>query len=303
MSRSSKGAGSKASRQAVKDVNVDIKAIREKSRQLLAKVGKDIRAVRKDVSTLKKSGLVSKRVNAASYFPTKYMLNKIEKNRDVISGEAVAVRASKDVRSKYVNKGLFEQRGSSLIVPKEYSNQKTRISRGMVEISRPLKRGEERRLILPFKATDMEQVATKMLENPEFENMKEPDELFGFRMYGHTMETFGFPNLEMFAEYVLQNYKHMFKGKKGKEGVKHFELVRFKNNTSLVPEGPQEAKFYSPRPPRTKTQDWLYHQKMQRLANKKRKDRAKETEAERKARLEYQRQYAARKRQAKFLGD
>src|SRR5579859_2152390 len=128
-----------------------VAAAKKKSRELLKKQNKDIRVVRHEVSTLKKSGIVSKRIKAGSYFPSKYMLKKIEKNRDILEGKAYAVRASKLVRKKYEHK--FESRGGSLIVPQEFKEQRTRITRGLVEVSRELKNGQEVRIILPYKPT------------------------------------------------------------------------------------------------------------------------------------------------------
>lgn len=299
---SKKGASGRAPGQAVK---TDIAAIKKRARELLKKAGTDVKTVRRDISSLKKSGLVSSRIDVRKYYPSKYMLRKIAQNKDVLSGEAVAVRAPKKVREKYTKKGIFEQRGGTLIVPREYKNQRTRISRGLVELSRPLKMGEEIRLILPFKATDMENVANQLLSDPTLNGMKKSDELFGFRLFGHNMATIGFPTVEEFAEYILTRYQHLFSGRNGREGVKHFEMFRFKSRNSQLSETAEESRIYSARPRKSKgsKKDFIVRKRLERDAARKRKEREKETKDEYQKRIAQQRIRQAQYRQKKFLGD
>lgn len=282
-------------------IEAQIKQAKAKAKELLKKAGRDVRSVRHDVAALKKSGLVSKRVDVRHYIPTKYMLRKIEKNRDVLSGEMIAVRAPRKVRDQYVHKGIFEQRGSTLIVPREYKNQRTRINRGLVEISRELRMGEETRLILPFKATDMEGIAKGLLSDPTLNGMKRPDELFGFRLFGHNMATIGFPDVQEFANYILTHYAHLFSGKNGREGVKHFEMFRFKSRNSQMTPGPEDERQYTPRPRKKGPQkDFIIRKRLQRDAARKAKTRERENPEQRKRRLEEQRLRQARLRQRKW---
>lgn len=301
MPRTKKGAGKGSSSQGEIDPKAAIAAAKKKARELLKKAGRDVREVRHDVAALKKHGLVSKRLNVRSYLPSKYMLKKIERNRDVLSGQMVAVRAPKKVREKYTHKGIFEQRGSTLIVPREYANQRTRITRGLVEISRELRMGEEVRLVLPFKATDMEGIAKNLLSDPTLNGMKRPDELFGFRLFGHNMNTIGFPDVEEFANYILTNYAHLFSGKNGREGVKHFEMFRFKSRDSQLTETPEEGRIYSPRPRRKAMEkDFIIRKRLERDARRKAKQRERENPEQRKKRLDEQRRRQARLRQRKW---
>lgn len=303
MPRTRKGAGEIKSRQALKSISIDIAAIRAKSRALLKSVGKDVRTVRGEVSLLRKSGLVSKRIKSGSYNPTKYMLKKIERNRDVLRGDVIAVPAPKSVRDKYSHKGIFEARGSTLIIPREYEKQRTKIKRGLVEISRDLKYGEEIRLILPFKATDMETVANKLLVDPTFNGMKKDDELFGYRLFGHNMASYGFPSIEEFADHILNKYQHLFSGKDGRQGAKTFELLRFKSHDSQLNESPEAGRIYSTRKTRKRgSQDtFSVNRRLDRDADRKARERSKETLTERKQRLDYQRIKSAQRRQRKFL--
>lgn len=296
-----KGAGAGKPSQGVKDAQAAVRDAKKKARALLKSANKNIREVRHDVAQLKKAGLVSKRVEVRSYQPTRYMMSKIRKNADILSGEMIAVPAPKKVREKYTKKGIFEQRGATLIIPRDYANQKTKINRGLVEISRELQFGEEVRLVLPFKAADMEGIAHKLKDDPSLDGMKRPDELFGFRLFGHNMATIGFPDVNEFADYILTHYAHLFSGKAGREGVKHFEMFRFKSRNSQMNPGAEDERIYSPRKKRRRgNSDFVIRKRLERDAARKQKARAKETPAERKARLDYQRRYQAQKRQRQW---
>lgn len=291
-------AGSKSQQQ-------NVNAAKKKARELLKRAGKDVKTVRHEVAQLKKAGLVASRLNVRSYLPSKYMLRKIAQNRDVLSGEVVAVKAPKNVRRKYTSKGVFEERGSTLIVPRDYQNQRTRISRGLVEVSRDLKLGEEVRLILPFKSTDMEGLAHKLMADPTLDGMKKPNELFGFRLFGHNMNTIGFPSHEELAQYILTHYSHLFSGKNGREGVKHFELFRFKSRSSQLRESPESGRIYTPRKRKEysgRERDHVVKKRLERDAARKAKQRARENPEQRKRRLDEQRIRQAQLRQRKWEG-
>jgi hypothetical protein len=286
--------------QGERDLAGDIKAIQKRTKELLAKAGKDVRQVRHEVSQLKRAGIASARIDARSYRPTRYMLRKLEANRDILAGESIAVPASKAVREKYAEKGLYEARGRVLIIPKEFAGQRTRISRGMVEVTRELKNGEERRITLPFKATDMEQVARYLQTDPSLDGIKEDDEMFGFRLFGHSMATFGFPTADELGDYILNKYQHLFSGKNGREGVKHFVLFRFKATDSKMREGPESMKVYGARSRRSPGNDWLSNQRRERDAERKAAARQHETPAERAKRLDDQRERSRANRQTKY---
>ena len=280
-----RGAGSRAQSQAVRSAQKSASETRKQIKKLLANANKDIRQVRSEVSKLKKAGIISARIDARNYQPSRYMLSKLRKNADIIAGDVIAVKAPKDVRQKYAEKGLFEQRGSVLIVPRESAGQRARIKRGLIETTRPLKYGEEIRLILPFKAVDMEGVANRLKSDPTLDGLKNPDELFGFRLFGHNMATIGFPDADELADYILTRYAHLFSGKNGSAAVKQFVLFRFKARDSQLSDGPESAKVYSPRKKRQENA-WSYNKKLLRDAARKKKERNRETESERKARLD-----------------
>jgi hypothetical protein len=301
MARTRKGAGTRGTSQEVKSTNQEVRRLNKEARKLLKNAGKDIRQVRHEVSQLKKVGVVSPRIDARHYVPSRYMLGKLRKNADILSGEVMAVKAKPSVRRKYREKGLFETRGGAIIVPREAANQRTKISRGLVEVSRSLAWGEEIRLILPFKATDMEAVANRLRDDPTLDGMKQPDELFGFRLFGHNMNTIGFPSAEELADYILTHYQHLFSGKAGKVAVKEFQLIRFKARNSQLTDSPESGRKYTPRSNRHKhPNEWTVNRRKERDALRKQKERARESEAETRARLAAQKVRSAQNRQRKF---
>ena len=187
------------------------------------------------------------------------------------------------------------------MVPKEYANQRTKISRGLVEITRPLAMGEEIRLILPFKATDMEGVANKLKTDPTLDGMKNPDELFGFRLFGHNMATIGFPDANELADYILTRYAHLFSGKNGSAAVKNFILFRFKSRDSQLMEADEAQQIYDRRKTKKRyNNEWSEERKRKRDAMRKAKQRERETPEQRKKRLDEQRLRSARNRQRKW---
>jgi hypothetical protein len=295
--KAAKAAAEVARKNAVKSTA----QIKRDTKALLAKAGRSIREVRHDVSILKQAGIVSKRINAASYRPTKYILNKIKKNADILRGEVVAVKAPKAVRDLYSEKGVFEQRGSVLIVPKESAKQKTRIARGLVEVQRPLGNGEETRVILPYKLTDMAALATRLETDPTLDGLKRPDDLFGFRLYGHNMQTFGFPDAQELGEYIKHRYAHLFKAQAGRNAIKHFILFRFRSDRSTMNES-DLPKTLHPKRPRP-IDGYLRELKRDKDKKKKARARAKETPETRDKRLAEQRLRSARNRRGESLRD
>lgn len=298
MTRKRKDGGLADASQAVKAAQKEQRRLNKQSRELLRKAGKDIRQVRSEVARLKKVGIISQRINAAKYVPTRYMLSKLKKNADILSGESVALKATKAVRKKYQEKDLFDIRGQAIIVPKDYADQKTRIKRGLIEITRPLKKGEEVRLILPFRPIDMEQVAERLKTDPTLDGLKNPNELFGFRMFGHNMATIGFPDAQELGDYIQRKYLHLFSGPNRTSAVKNFVLFRFRSGDSQMNEAPKEGKIYHPYPERDNT--WALNRRRERDKKNKQKRRKNETQEQREKRLSDQRKRTARNRQRKF---
>jgi len=112
----------------VKAVEARLKQLRQYQRDLLKRQNKTIREFRSEVALLKKAGVVSKRTNAAVQEPTKYMRARVRKFYDVIVGQTIPVRAKPNIRHDYASKGIFEERGPFIMVPRD--TPKTRVTNG-----------------------------------------------------------------------------------------------------------------------------------------------------------------------------
>jgi len=285
------------------EINAQIKAARAKAKALMKKANTDIRAVRSQVSALKKAGIVSKRIDARTYNPSAYMLRKIKQNKDVLSGEAIAVKAAKDIREKYRSAGTFEIRGSVIIVPKDRANQTAKIRRGLVETRTRLKNGEERKVILPFRGKDLQDIAERLKEDESLDGLKDPLELFGARLFGHNLSGgFGFPDSFELGKYILQNYNHLFSGKNAQAALRNFELVRFVADDSMMQEkggGIVDDEF---RRRNKQGNQWAINRRKERDAMRKAIRREKESDQQRQKRLDEQKERSRRNREQNKKG-
>lgn len=271
--------------------------------------GQDLKKFRSDVAALKRKGIVSSKVDARKQGATKYMRAKVRKYQDVLNGTAIAVPAPKSVRDKYVEKGVLEARGKMLIAPREFENQRARLRKGLVQVSRKLKNGTEEYVILPFRPVDMPDLIQQLKSDPSLDGLKNPDEFFAFRLFGHNAVD-AFPDMEDLANHVEQNYKHLFNGSASVDAVKHITFQRFKSAGNKLQPNPNpgsEPKLstYMPRTNstgRNANASGTYEDNKKRVAAaKKAKARASETPAERAARLKANAirtaQYKQRKRE------
>jgi len=283
-------------------VSQDVKEIRRKSKELLRQANKSVREYRHELSLLKKQQVVSKRVDIRSQRPTRYMLSKIRKFSDVIEGKVNVVKAPKKIREQYTAKGLFEERGAFLVIPKDHKLQRAKIRKGLVAKYRPMIGGEERVIVLPYKATDLEHLAHLIHENHEAINqMKEPTEQFGFQLYGHNSKL-GFPNAntpEGLSSYILGNYQHMFNRK---DSLQHIVFLRYKHWGP--PEGPpvtgEKIYHYQKTDSRDPRWRWMHEKRREREAQRKARQRAVETQEQKQKRLAKQKLRSARNRQRKW---
>lgn len=282
----------------VRQAEADVREIRKHSRELLSHANKTVREYRKELSTLKKAGLVAKRIHVKEHKPTRYMLGKIRKFHDVATGQAVAVKATEEVRQKYREKGMFAERGDYLIIPKTDEKMRADIVKGHVATYRPLTYGQERIIYLPFQPSDLNRFAD-MLDDKESEinRLKERNEQFGFQLWGHNSRI-GFADAAEMREYILGRYKHLLSSPKwSREALREFVLLRFKHNKGAPQSEPMTGspkvvhKRYKDRRKDDPKYYWENQKRRDKEAKKKADKRARETDEQRKARLEKQRQY------------
>lgn len=204
-------------------------------KSLLEKKGLTRREYARQLAALKKAGVVSKRIDARSHTPTRYMLNKIRKYKDVSSGHAFTVPVKKvpeNIRAQYKERGVIEERDKFFIVPKTQANQRAQIVKGHIALYHPLSNGEHRVIFLPFKPEQMSELISLLRDSEsELNQMKEKNEYFGFQLYGNN-SLVGLPTAGELATYLQDRYAHILNNAKWNKNAMqdlNFVLMRFKN--------------------------------------------------------------------------
>lgn len=281
---------------AVSQAQSRVKEIRQRSKQLLKRAQMDVREYRKELSTLKKQGIVSKRINAARHYPTRYMLGKVKKFKGVATGRELAVpieKLSLHRARQYIQKGTAKREGKFLILPKTAAKQRADVIKGHLATYTTLGWGEERVIFLPFEATDLNEFIAQLHDHEsEINQLKEPTEQFGFQLYGHNAKR-GFPSVngdESGLLYYLETkYRHILSDPKAAmKAFQNFVLIRFKNREGMPNMEPYTGvKTYD----RKHRKSDPYYQEVlrKRASQRKANQRSLETEEQRKRRLDLQR--------------
>jgi hypothetical protein len=281
---------------AVSQARIHAKEIRKKSKLLLKRAKIDVREYRKELSTLKKQGIVAKRINAARHNATRYMLRKVKKFKGVATGKELAVpisRMSPHRARQYIEKGTAKREGKFLIVPKTAARQRLDIIKGHLATYTKLGQGEERVIFLPYEAKDLNEFI-EQLKNHESEinSLKEPTEQFGFQLYGHNARK-GFPSvngdIHGLLHYLENNYQTILSSpRKSRNAFQHFVLIRFKNKIGLPQMGPYSGVKYYDRKHR-KNDPYYQRELRKRQTSRKQLQRKKETPEQKAKRLTLQR--------------
>lgn len=280
MSRSKRPSNNHAKSQDVKDVVRELKLIRQHARDILKSQGKTIREFRKEAAVLKKLGIISKRTDIRKLEPTRYRRSQLRRNFDFIVGTAIPVKAPKDVREKYVEKGLFKSRGRFLVVPAEHKDMKAKIRKGVLETTVPIgPRVKMRSIILPYNAADLLDLANRIEHDPNIASELDGVDQYAFSLFGHTSHV-GFQTKADLVEYIKLRYRHLFSGENGHMAVKHFKLVTYTTGTLNPPEIPAEEKFYTKRGSNRSDESWGKQQSLKRHAIREKKRRARLSEGE-----------------------
>ena len=268
--------------------------------------GQALKDFRHSVAVLKRKGLVSKRVDARSQNATRYMRQKVRDLTPVIEGNAIAVKAPKAVRQQYKDSGVLDVKYNRVIAPKEFSNQRARLTRGMVQMVRPLKNGREEYVILPFKPTTANELLERLITDPSLDGLKDDTEFFSFRLYGHNSNEALFTAKEM-GEY-LQKYR-VLQGRNSRDAIKHLTFQRFRHNADQSSDEPNPNESHEPKivhkraddtgrnSGRRKERGTYARQLRAKNATRVAKQRASETPAKREKRLAAERIRSAQRRQ------
>lgn len=282
---------SKAVSQARRQAN----EIKKKAQKLLRNAQLDVREYRKELSELKKQGIVSKVIDARTHKPTRYMLSKINRYKDVATGKALAVEAARipsERRNKYLQKGTAKQVDKFLVVPKTAAKQKLDVVKGHLATYTKLAAGEERVIYLPFEAKNLNDVVRQLEDHEsEINQLKEPKEQFGFQLFGHNAKR-GFPDADELFRYLTLHYSHLLSDpRKAAQAFNHFVLIRFRNKKGMPELEPQTGPKRYGRKKNERRDSWYDAELRKRATLRKQKQRAKENAEQREERLEKQRNY------------
>ena len=149
-----------------------------KSNSVKDKAG--LKEFRKNVSTLKKKGLLDKKYDARSVTPTKYLLGEIKRMAPVLKGEAQSVKVSKDAAQRYKAQG-YDVKGGRVIVP-VLKNEKAYSRGGKLFVKVTGSNGHYTRVDLGFDKRNLNKWA-EQLEKAQL-NLKR-DEVLAFQFGGH----------------------------------------------------------------------------------------------------------------------
>jgi hypothetical protein len=282
--------------QAISQARAHSKSIQRQSKELLRRAQLDVREYRKEISLLKKQGIISKKIDARTHTPTRYMLSKLKKFKDVATGHALAVPVSKLPKGRadeYVSRGTMRQVGGFVVVPKTAVRQRADVVKGHIATYTLLGSGEERVIFLPYGGNRLSDIVAQLKDHEsEINQLKGSKEQFGFQLFGHNSKR-GFPDAETFRSYLEDQYSHILaKPKDNREAFQHFVIIRFRNKKGMPQGEPYEGKKYYKRKGENRRDDTYYQQYKKDLAAKrKRAERERETPEQRKARLEQQRRY------------
>lgn len=311
-----------AASSAVRQVERSVRDIRAKSKALLKAAQLDVREYRKQLATLKKQEIVSKRVDVRSHLPTRYMMNKLKKFKGVALGHELAVPVSKVSTHRarqYTEKGIANRIEKFLIVPKTAVKQKADVYKGHIRTTTQLERGEVSEIKYPATVHDMHDIIEWLAEHEQTLNqLKGPRDQFGFQLSGHNSRQ-GLANIRELIAYLMRydgsNPKERGNIFKGKSAIQEFVIFRFRpekgsNRPNLEPY--YGVKRYSKgrekdRKDKRRSENYKREQERERKA----RQRMAEGEQEHRKRIEKQRTYdrarANERREArmakKLMGD
>ena len=163
--------------------------------------GQALRDFRHQVSLARKKGLVSARVDARKQKPTRYMRTKIKKLAPVFEGTSAAVKVPPKMARQYRKAG-FSVFGNAVVVAAE-PGEIASIKKGMPLMRRRLG-GDfwEERLVLPITVHNLSEIEADLEARSAYYNsLKDPDELFAFKLFGaNSLATF--EDFELMLEYL-----------------------------------------------------------------------------------------------------
>lgn len=292
-----------AARSALRQAQIDVKQIRIRARKLLAAANTDLKGYRKQLRTLQKQGIISKRITPKRHKPTRYMVGKLKKFKPVALGHELAVpikSLSTHRLREYVEKGLARVEGKFVLRPKTAAKQKLRVEKDHLISTTSLEKGDYETILFPARLEDMHDILNWLNEhNEQLMDIKGPRDQFGFQLQGYNSRR-AFPNIKEMIAYLQQydgtepKYRgNIFNGH-SKQVRQEFVAFRFRPSRSSGPRPDLEPYFGkktpSKRKPENKREKEIARRyKLEQQRQRKARQRVLESNDERERRLEKQR--------------
>lgn len=216
-----------------KSVSHQLKKLKSKTRTIDKEFKKQQsdykKQFRKKVSALKKSGLISKKVDARRANPTKALTNAIKTFGDVIDKTARVFKVSADKAKQYAKMGYRVKRGR-VALPKDdggYVPTRGR-DKGLIKETKQVGEGPRiTRTVFPSTASNLHDFLAELEDNPKYQNLKD-GESFGIRFFGWNLSE-SFTDLEDLLEF-FERYQAIetaiSRAKDKTEVINNIEIVK-----------------------------------------------------------------------------
>lgn len=184
------------------NVNKTIKAINKSAtKEAKAAKSKALKDFRHQVAVLKKKQVLSKKYDARSVTPSKYLRSQIASLADILTGKATAAKVSKEDLKNYKNAD-YKIKNGRVIVPKQ-PGEKITVSHGKIYQTKALSNGEIQIIKFPIPFENLEQYLNS-IKNGNYDKLKNETDRWAFQFYGRNSLT-TFSNIEDMIN-QLSNY-------------------------------------------------------------------------------------------------
>jgi hypothetical protein len=288
-----------AATRALRQAEIEAKNVRKRASKLLQRARLDLKGYRKELTTLQKQGVISKRITPLKHIPTRYMVAKLKKFKSVAVGHELAVpikKLSAHTQRTYLERGLAQRIGNFFVIPKTAEKQRADIHKGHIRVTTQLDRGDEQVIKIPARMEDLNNFLQWADDNETLlNNLKGPRDQFGFQLFGHNAKI-GFPNIQALIAH-LNKYNHILGNHRAsKQAIQEFVLIRFRPS-KRGPVHPSiepyfgEKKYSNKRKKGRKEERRNDENRREKERKRKARYRMQEGIADHKARIERQRKY------------
>jgi hypothetical protein len=213
-----------------------------------------LKQFRHSVKELKKAGILSKKYDARSVKPTKYLKSVLKKFQGVLAGTEKAVKLpSRKKQQEYKDVGYKTRGAKTVIVPVD-KNQTIRVNKkGDIVRKRSLKNADGdvgmylEEVFLPIKYKNLRQWL-RDAKDEDLDKLLKKNERWAFNFEGkNSLNTF--PSIDMMIEYLeqyqlIQAAINEYSHEEMDEVYKHISIL--KTNRKVIPRSPRDPHKYKP---------------------------------------------------------